>query len=175
MLLKLCEMNFSIKSSGFPAAYLGFSETCISHRYSQTSLTNHSSGRTAYPTGWRASAGSRGLVWCQHSLHSSKDNSVGRKRMVLCSKFHKTEVHHLLSFLCVLEPTGSMERWCPSTVLRAVAAVTYICVSCAGAILACALSLRLTALRDRDKAHKLLRWGRFPMERRRKTSTKFKI
>lgn len=42
-------------------------------------------------------------------------------------------------------------------VRRAVAAVTYIWVSWAGAILPWALSLRLTALRDRDKAHRLLR------------------
>lgn len=91
----------------------------------------------------------------------------------MCSKFHTTEVDYLLSFLCVLEPTGRKERWWPSTERRAVAAVTYICVSCVGAILACALSLRLTALRDRDKAHQLLRWGRFPTERHRQTSTKY--
>lgn len=94
--------------------------------------------------------------------------------MVLCSKFDTTEVYHLLSLFCVLEPTGRKERWWPSTVRRAVAAVTYICVSCAGAILAWALSLRLTALRDRDKAHKLLRWGRFPVERHREPNTTFK-
>lgn len=40
---------------------------------------------------------------------------------------------------------------------KAIAAVTYIWVSWAGAILSWALSLRLMALRDRDKAHRLLR------------------
>lgn len=52
------------------------------------------------------------------------------------SKFSTTEIYHLLSLFCVLEPTGRKDRWWPSTVRRAMAAVTYICVSCAGAILA---------------------------------------
>lgn len=56
--------------------------------------------------------------------------------MVLSSKFSTTEIYHLLSLFCVLEPTGRKERWWPSTVRKAMAAVTYICVSCAGAILA---------------------------------------
>lgn len=173
---ELSERTCSFRASFSPVAYLGLSQKCKSRRCSRTSLTNHSSGRTASPMGWRASAGSQGQVWWQHFLHSSKDNSgeQKKKRMVLCNKFITTKIYHLLSVFRVLEPTGRKERWWPSTVRRAMAAVTYICVSWTGAILAWALSLRLTALRDKDKAHKPLRWGSFPTERHRDRKTKLK-
>lgn len=83
----------------FPAAYLGLSERCISHRYSRISLTNHSSGRTACPTGWRASAGSRAQVWCQRFHHSSKDNS-GNKNRGWCCVVNSTLIKCIILWVC---------------------------------------------------------------------------
>lgn len=97
---QLRETNCSFKASFFPVAYLGLSEKCISRRCSRTSLTNHSSGRIAYPVGWRASAGSQGLVWWQHFLHSSKDNSGDKKKRKWCRVVNSAQLKYIIFWVC---------------------------------------------------------------------------
>lgn len=157
------------------STYLGLSQRYTPLHRSQASLTNHSSGKTASPKGWRASAGSQGLSWSligwPHSQHNSTGNPADNVINTFMCLFVKggmwTQMGEILRKGPRKRLTERQERWWPSTVRRAVAAVTYIWASWVGGILPMALSLRLTALRDRDKAHKLLRWGSLPKERQR--------
>ena len=76
-----------VPTRSFPT-YLGLSEKCTLRRCSRTSLTNHNSGRTACPMGWKASAGSQGsalsLTGWPHSRHNSTDNPAGQTQEKRC-------------------------------------------------------------------------------------------